>query len=110
MSRCNSKFRIISSKDVPVGAPEDSNRQSHSEQPCSSHTSVRLMAARCGSRAEFAAFTFSDSCEVLENLPASLSVTFITPDHINYPHGLIDAWLPISRCERFGTDRQILTG
>jgi hypothetical protein len=28
---CNSKFRIISSKDFPVG-PEEQNRQEHSEQ------------------------------------------------------------------------------
>ena len=51
LSRCNSKLRIISSKDVPVGPPEGLNRQSHSEQPkprkrCRSiHTSFRLMVA-----------------------------------------------------------------
>ena len=50
-SRCNSKLRIISSKDVPVSAPEGLNRQPHTEQPkprkccCSIHTSSRLMAA-----------------------------------------------------------------
>jgi hypothetical protein len=49
-SRCNSKFRIISSKDLPVGAPEDLKTQAHSEQPkprnrsCSIHTSFRFMA------------------------------------------------------------------
>ena len=36
------------------------------------------MAALCGSRAQFGVVTFSASCEVLENPPASLSVTFIT--------------------------------
>jgi hypothetical protein len=51
LSRCNSKLRIISSKDVPVGAPEGLNRQPHTEQPkprkrgCSIHTNSRLMAA-----------------------------------------------------------------
>jgi len=51
LSRINSKLRIISSKDAPVGAPEGLNRQPHSEQPkprkrsCSIHTSFRLMAA-----------------------------------------------------------------
>jgi hypothetical protein len=33
LSRCNSKLRIISSNDLPVGAPEGLNRQPHSEQP-----------------------------------------------------------------------------
>jgi hypothetical protein len=43
-------LRIISSKDVPVSAPGDLNRQPHSEQPkprkrgCSIHTNFRLMA------------------------------------------------------------------
>ena len=50
MSRCNSKTRIMSSKDAPVGGPAGLNRQPHSEQPnprkrsCSIHTSSRLMA------------------------------------------------------------------
>jgi hypothetical protein len=50
LSRCDSKLRIISSKDSPVGVPEGVNRQSHSEQPkprkrcCSIHTSFRLIA------------------------------------------------------------------
>src|SRR5580658_6042471 len=51
LSRCDSKLRIISSKDVPVGSPEGLNRQLHSEQPkprkcCRSiHTSFRFMVA-----------------------------------------------------------------
>ena len=51
LSRCNSKLRIISSNDAPVGAPEGLNRQPHWEQPkprkccCSIHTSSRFMAA-----------------------------------------------------------------
>jgi hypothetical protein len=51
LSRCNSKLRIISSNEVPVGAPEGLKRQPHSEQPnprkrCwSIHTSFRLMAS-----------------------------------------------------------------
>ena len=50
-SRCSSKFRIISSKDSPAGAPEALKTQAHSEHPkprkrcCSIHTSLRLMAA-----------------------------------------------------------------
>ncbi len=51
LSRCNSKLRIISSKDLPSGAPEGLNRHRHSEQPkprkrfSSIHTSFLLMAA-----------------------------------------------------------------
>src|ERR1700733_6338887 len=51
LSRCHSKWRSISSKDGPVGAPEGLNRQSHSEQPkprkrCFSiHTSFRFIVA-----------------------------------------------------------------
>ena len=61
-----------------MGAPEALNRQPHSGQPkprkcCSSiHTSIRLMAALCGSRVQSAVFTFSASCEVSENLPSSV--------------------------------------
>jgi hypothetical protein len=49
LSRCNSKFRIISSKDFPVGAAEESNRQEHSEQAkprkrsSSTHTTLRVI-------------------------------------------------------------------
>ena len=52
LSRCNSKFRSISSKDVPVGVSVGLNRQPHSEQPkprkrcCSIHTSFRLMVGK----------------------------------------------------------------
>jgi hypothetical protein len=51
LSRCSSKFRIISSKDLPAGAPEGLKTQVHSEQPQprkrgrSIHTNSRLMAA-----------------------------------------------------------------
>jgi hypothetical protein len=51
LSRCNSKLRSISAKDVPVGVPEGLNRQPHSEQPKprkrspSIHTIFRLTAA-----------------------------------------------------------------
>jgi hypothetical protein len=51
LSRCSSKFRIISSKDLPAGAPEGLKTQAHSEQPQprkrgrSIHTNSRLMAA-----------------------------------------------------------------
>ncbi len=51
LSRCSSKFRIISSKDLPAGAPEGLKTQAHSEQPQprkrarSIHTSARLIAA-----------------------------------------------------------------
>jgi hypothetical protein len=51
LSRCNSKLRITSSRDLPVGSTDGLNRQPHSEQPkpakrfCSIHTSVRLMVA-----------------------------------------------------------------
>ena len=47
-SRCNSKFRINSTKDLPMSASEAVNRQPHSEHPqpwnrrSSIHTSVRL--------------------------------------------------------------------
>ena len=47
LSRCDSKFRIISSKELPVGEPEALNTQAHSEQPKprkrfpSIHTSLR---------------------------------------------------------------------
>ena len=50
LSRCNSKFRIDSAKDLPVGAPEELKTQAHSEQPqprkrsCSIHTSLRRAA------------------------------------------------------------------
>src|ERR1039458_2446663 len=77
-------FSITSLKELPVGESERSNTQPHAEQPkprkccCSIHTSVRLINALCGSRAQFAVFTFRASREVLENLPASLSVTFFT--------------------------------
>jgi hypothetical protein len=33
LSRCSSKLRIISLKDLPVGGPEELNNQVHSEQP-----------------------------------------------------------------------------
>jgi hypothetical protein len=33
LSRCNSKFRITSSKDLPAGALEGLKNQAHSEQP-----------------------------------------------------------------------------
>ncbi len=33
MSRCSSKFRIISSKELPSGAPEGLKTQAHAEQP-----------------------------------------------------------------------------
>jgi hypothetical protein len=51
LSRCDSKFRIISSKDLPAGGLEGLKTQAHCEQPqprkrcCSIHTSFRLMAA-----------------------------------------------------------------
>src|SRR5712692_3051718 len=50
LSRCASKFRIISSKDLPVGGPDGLNTQAHSEQPqprkrpSSIHMSSRLAA------------------------------------------------------------------
>jgi hypothetical protein len=33
LSRCNSNFRIISSKDLPAAAPGELNTQAHWEQP-----------------------------------------------------------------------------
>src|SRR5713226_244641 len=50
LSRCASKIRIISSKDLPVGGPDGLNTQAHSEQPqprkrpSSIHMSSRLAA------------------------------------------------------------------
>jgi hypothetical protein len=54
LSRCNSKFRIISSKELPVGAPEGLKTQAHAEQPkprkrlFSIHMSLRLAAITGG--------------------------------------------------------------
>src|SRR4029077_5888030 len=53
LSRCNSKLRIISSKDVPVSGPDCLNCHPQLEQPkprkrcCSTHASFRLIARLC---------------------------------------------------------------
>jgi hypothetical protein len=56
LSRCNSKFFLISSKDLPSGAPEGLKTQGHSEHPkppkrfFSIHMSLRSGAIEAGKR------------------------------------------------------------
>ena len=53
LSRCNSKFRITSSKDLPAGALEGLKTQAHSEQPQQRLSSIQMslrVAAITGAR------------------------------------------------------------
>ena len=78
----NQRFRGFKEADFPRRWEQDLNRASHvrsNQNPenavAQSHTSVRLMAALCGSRVQFAVFTFG-LLRRIKNLPAALSVTF----------------------------------
>jgi hypothetical protein len=73
-------LRIISSKDLPMGAPDGSNRQPHSEQPkprkrfCSSHTSFRLTAASVAAPQRVPAY-----CQETKRSGSPLTASFAAP-------------------------------
>lgn len=88
-SRCNSKFCIISSKDLPAGVLEDLKTQAHSEQPkprkrsCSIHINFRVMAP-------------------LVAVPAGVRATKFTCANLDGLSGILHRWkiLLVSRAHR----------
>ena len=77
LSRCNSKFRITSSKDLPAGALEGLKNQAHSEQPQQRLSSIQMslrVAAITGGRQNLGSGYFVPfSCRLLLEYAASFS-------------------------------------
>ena len=79
LSRCNSKFRITSSKDLPAGALEGLKTQAHSEQPqprkrlSSIQMSLRVAAITGGRQNLGSGYFVPFSCPLLLEYAASFS-------------------------------------